>query len=104
MKLTEWAPFTAATATLLAGLVAHAAARRTARTTRRSKTVEWQYAKDSSSPGRSRRSTQQGVSGSSPTSSPARNAEREDLQKALDLLREGGTLVFPSMDRLGRSI
>ncbi|KDR60985.1 hypothetical protein ACH4MU_29895 [Streptomyces albidoflavus] len=44
MKLTEWVPFAAAAATLLAALVAYAAARRTARTTWRSKTAEWQYA------------------------------------------------------------
>nr|WP_309484290.1 recombinase family protein [Streptomyces himalayensis] len=43
------------------------------------------------------------ASGSSPTSSPA-NAEREELWKALDYLREGDTLVVPSLDRLGRSI
>ncbi|KWT62979.1 hypothetical protein ADL21_05150 [Streptomyces albus subsp. albus] len=36
--------------------------------------------------------------------SPSRkNAEREELRKALDYLREGDTLVVPSLDRLGRS-
>ncbi|MER6532003.1 recombinase family protein, partial [Streptomyces sp. NPDC001508] len=33
-----------------------------------------------------------------------RNAERDELRKALDYLREGDTLVVPSLDRLGRSI
>jgi DNA invertase Pin-like site-specific DNA recombinase len=33
-----------------------------------------------------------------------KNAEREELWKALDFLREGDTLVVPSLDRLGRSI
>ncbi|WP_405987993.1 recombinase family protein [Streptomyces sp. NBC_00986] len=33
-----------------------------------------------------------------------KNAEREELWKALDHLREGNTLVVPSPDRLGRSI
>ncbi|MFJ4356936.1 recombinase family protein [Streptomyces massasporeus] len=33
-----------------------------------------------------------------------KNAEREELQKALDYLRPGDTLVVPSLDRLGRSI
>jgi DNA invertase Pin-like site-specific DNA recombinase len=33
-----------------------------------------------------------------------KNAEREELQRALDYLREGDTLVVPSLDRLGRSI
>lgn len=33
-----------------------------------------------------------------------KNAEREELPKALDYLREGDTLVVPSLDRLGRSI
>ncbi|MEU0742236.1 recombinase family protein [Streptomyces sp. NPDC006134] len=33
-----------------------------------------------------------------------KNAEREELRKALDYLREGDTLVVPSLDRLGRSI
>ncbi|WP_435839989.1 recombinase family protein [Streptomyces chilikensis] len=33
-----------------------------------------------------------------------KNAEREELRKALDCLREGDTLVVPSLDRLGRSI
>jgi hypothetical protein len=33
-----------------------------------------------------------------------RNAEREELWKALDYLRVGDTLVVPSLDRLGRSI
>jgi DNA invertase Pin-like site-specific DNA recombinase len=33
-----------------------------------------------------------------------KNAEREELWKALDYLREGDTLVVPSLDRLGRSI
>jgi DNA invertase Pin-like site-specific DNA recombinase len=33
-----------------------------------------------------------------------KNAEREELAKALDYLREGDTLVVPSLDRLGRSI
>jgi DNA invertase Pin-like site-specific DNA recombinase len=33
-----------------------------------------------------------------------RNAEREELWKALDYLRPGDTLVVPSLDRLGRSI
>ncbi|MFF2133531.1 recombinase family protein [Streptomyces olivochromogenes] len=32
-----------------------------------------------------------------------KNAEREELWKALDLLREGDTLIVPSLDRLGRS-
>ncbi|WP_232247369.1 recombinase family protein [Kitasatospora azatica] len=31
-------------------------------------------------------------------------SEREELWKALDYLREGDTLVVPSLDRLGRSI
>jgi hypothetical protein len=31
-------------------------------------------------------------------------AQREELWKALDFLREGDTLVVPSLDRLGRSI
>ncbi|MGW2962696.1 recombinase family protein [Streptomyces sp. NPDC001220] len=33
-----------------------------------------------------------------------KNAEREELWKALNFLREGDTLVVPSLDRLGRSI
>jgi hypothetical protein len=33
-----------------------------------------------------------------------RNAERDELWKALDYLRPGDTLVVPSLDRLGRSI
>ncbi|ESP95706.1 recombinase family protein [Streptomyces albidoflavus] len=33
-----------------------------------------------------------------------KNAKREELRKALDYLREGDTLVVPSLDRLGRSI
>jgi DNA invertase Pin-like site-specific DNA recombinase len=33
-----------------------------------------------------------------------RNAEREELRKDLDYLREEDTLVLPSLDRLGRSI
>ncbi|WP_331755955.1 recombinase family protein [Streptomyces sp. NBC_01643] len=33
-----------------------------------------------------------------------KNAEREELGNALDYLREGDTLVVPSLDRLGRSI
>lgn len=33
-----------------------------------------------------------------------KNAEREELQKALDYLRPNDTLVVPSLDRLGRSI
>lgn len=33
-----------------------------------------------------------------------KNAEREKPWKALDYLREGDTLVVPSLDRLGRSI
>jgi DNA invertase Pin-like site-specific DNA recombinase len=33
-----------------------------------------------------------------------KNAEREELWKALDYLRPGDTLVVPSLDRLGRSI
>ncbi|MFJ1715546.1 recombinase family protein [Streptomyces sp. NPDC088260] len=33
-----------------------------------------------------------------------KNAEREELWKALDYLREGDTLVVPSLDRLGSSI
>ncbi|WP_338145989.1 recombinase family protein [Streptomyces scabichelini] len=33
-----------------------------------------------------------------------KNAEREELWKTLDHLREGDTLVVPSLDRLGRSI
>ncbi|SCK63476.1 MULTISPECIES: recombinase family protein [unclassified Streptomyces] len=33
-----------------------------------------------------------------------KNAEREELRKALDYLREGDTLVVPSLDRLGRSL
>ncbi|MER7743335.1 recombinase family protein [Streptomyces sp. NPDC096538] len=33
-----------------------------------------------------------------------KNAEREELWKALDYLREGDTLVVPYLDRLGRSI
>ncbi|MFD4945695.1 recombinase family protein [Streptomyces sp. NPDC058409] len=33
-----------------------------------------------------------------------KNAEREELRKALDYLREGDTLVVPSLDGLGRSI
>lgn len=33
-----------------------------------------------------------------------KNAEREELGKVLDYLREGDTLVVPSLDRLGRSI
>jgi DNA invertase Pin-like site-specific DNA recombinase len=33
-----------------------------------------------------------------------KNTEREELSKALDYLREGDTLVVPSLDRLGRSI
>lgn len=33
-----------------------------------------------------------------------KNAEREELQKALDYLRPGDTLIVPSLDRLGRSI
>ncbi|MFI0420727.1 recombinase family protein [Spongiactinospora sp. 9N601] len=34
----------------------------------------------------------------------AKNAEREELEKALDYLRPGDTLVVPSLDRLGRSL
>ena len=33
-----------------------------------------------------------------------KNAEREELAKALDYLRAGDTLAVPSLDRLGRSI
>ncbi|MEU1778089.1 recombinase family protein [Streptomyces abikoensis] len=33
-----------------------------------------------------------------------KNAEREELWKALDYAREGDTLVVPALDRLGRSI
>ncbi|MFH9871624.1 recombinase family protein [Streptomyces lydicus] len=33
-----------------------------------------------------------------------KNAEREELWKALDYVRPGDTLVVPSLDRLGRSI
>ncbi|MEV0322692.1 recombinase family protein [Streptomyces sp. NPDC050658] len=33
-----------------------------------------------------------------------KNADREELWKTLDYLREGDTLVVPSLDRLGRSI
>ncbi|MEQ4726217.1 recombinase family protein [Nonomuraea sp. B19D2] len=33
-----------------------------------------------------------------------KNAEREELWKALDYLRPGDTLVVPSLDRLGRSL
>ncbi|MET9909659.1 recombinase family protein [Streptomyces sp. NPDC006476] len=33
-----------------------------------------------------------------------KTTEREELWKALDYLREGDTLVVPSLDRLGRSI
>lgn len=33
-----------------------------------------------------------------------KNAEREELAKALDYLRPGDTLVVPSLDRLGRSL
>ncbi|MFJ2203302.1 recombinase family protein [Streptomyces violaceusniger] len=33
-----------------------------------------------------------------------KNAEREELSNALDYLREGDTLIVPSLDRLGRSI
>lgn len=33
-----------------------------------------------------------------------KNAEREELWKALDYLRPGDALVVPSLDRLGRSI
>ncbi|GGV85956.1 resolvase [Streptomyces gelaticus] len=33
-----------------------------------------------------------------------KSAEREELRKALDYLREGDTLVVPSLDRLGRSL
>ncbi|WP_225447557.1 recombinase family protein [Streptacidiphilus sp. PB12-B1b] len=33
-----------------------------------------------------------------------KNAEREELWKALDYLRRGDTLVVPCLDRLGRSI
>lgn len=33
-----------------------------------------------------------------------KNTEREELWNALDYLREGDTLVVPSLDRLGRSI
>ncbi|WTD20758.1 recombinase family protein [Streptomyces hirsutus] len=33
-----------------------------------------------------------------------KNAEREELRKALDYLQPGDTLVVPSLDRLGRSI
>ena len=32
------------------------------------------------------------------------NVAREELRKALDYLREGDTLVAPSLDRLGRSL
>ncbi|WP_307783604.1 recombinase family protein [Streptomyces spinoverrucosus] len=38
------------------------------------------------------------------TEKSGKNAEREELWKALDYLREGDTLVVPSLDRLGRSI
>jgi DNA invertase Pin-like site-specific DNA recombinase len=33
-----------------------------------------------------------------------KNAEREELWKALDYLRPGDTLAVPSLDRLGRSL
>ncbi|MFF3689800.1 recombinase family protein [Streptomyces sp. NPDC002187] len=33
-----------------------------------------------------------------------KNAEREELRRALNCLREGDTLVVPSLDRLGRSV
>ncbi|WP_329613097.1 recombinase family protein [Streptomyces brevispora] len=33
-----------------------------------------------------------------------KNAECEELWKALGFLREGSTLVVPSLDRLGRSL
>ena len=33
-----------------------------------------------------------------------KNAEREELKKALDYLRPNDTLIVPSLDRLGRSI
>jgi DNA invertase Pin-like site-specific DNA recombinase len=33
-----------------------------------------------------------------------KNADREELRKALDYLRPGDTLVVPSLDRLGRSL
>lgn len=33
-----------------------------------------------------------------------KNAEREELRKALDYLRPNDTLIVPSLDRLGRSI
>ncbi|MFC9240921.1 recombinase family protein [Streptomyces decoyicus] len=39
-----------------------------------------------------------------PTRMSGEDAEREELWKALDHLREGGTLVVPSPDRLGRSL
>ncbi|MEV6549270.1 hypothetical protein AB0M57_11215 [Streptomyces sp. NPDC051597] len=43
MTLTQWVPFATATATLLAAAVAYSAARRTARTTWRSTSAQWQY-------------------------------------------------------------
>lgn len=49
-------------------------------------------------------SPKQGASGSSPTRRSGKNAEREELWKALDYLREGDTLAVSSLDRLGRSI
>lgn len=33
-----------------------------------------------------------------------KNVDREELRKAMDFLREGDTLVVPSLDRLGRSL
>ncbi|MFD7967302.1 recombinase family protein [Streptomyces clavifer] len=58
--------------------------------------------RDSCSTGRSTHLPKQGASGSSDKKS-GKNGEREEPWKALDHLCEGGTLVIPSLDRLGRS-
>ncbi|MGW5851744.1 recombinase family protein [Streptomyces sp. NPDC055254] len=60
--------------------------------------------RDSCSTGRSTHSRKRGASGSSPTKKSGKNAEREELWAAFDFLREGDTLVVPSLDRLGRSL
>ncbi|MEU9487319.1 recombinase family protein [Streptomyces decoyicus] len=49
-------------------------------------------------------SPKRAVSGSSPARSPARTPNARNCGKALDYLREGGPLVVPSPDRLGRSV
>jgi DNA invertase Pin-like site-specific DNA recombinase len=58
----------------------------------------------SGSTGRSRRWRPQAASGSFADKKSGKNAEREELRKALDYLRPGDILVVSSLDRLGRSL